>query len=165
VTVNRWWLAALPALALIGYGFGRYASPAKVEVQTKIEERIVIHNVEVEKIVKGPVTTVTRTVERLVPCTEGALTPTTDTTTTVSEGPVTIDRVETADGTSSTTTQSKTVTIWTQPRLMLQAGASAGLDLKPAWNVGASYRIIGPVWLGAAYRSEKQVELRASLTF
>jgi hypothetical protein len=169
VTVNWRWLLALPVLVLIGYGFGRYASPAKVETVTKVETREVVKWQDriVERKVEGPVRTVTRTLTREVPCTPGDTAPFTDTTTTVEEGPVVTDSTTDASGSviGTTKVEQRTVTVYSQPRLMLQAGAAVGLDLKPAWNVGASYRLAGPFWLGVAYRSERQLELRASLSF
>ncbi len=162
---------ALLLAGAIGYGAGRYATPAKVVTVTKTETKTEIQWKDriVEKVVAGPVRTVTHTVERLVPCVPGETTPVTDTTTTVDAGPVIIDRVGDSAGASTSATLAVTTSTTThdQPRLMLQVGT--GLRLKP--DVGASYRFAGPVWLGASYDTDAALalkdrfRLRVSLTF
>jgi hypothetical protein len=176
VTVNWRWLLALPVLVLIGYGFGRYASPAKVVTTTastnEVRAAVVEVKHEAETETQAPVDRVyvTRWFQSKCPTIPGevpALIP--ETTVTEHVGPVVIERTEDSDLTivtaSASTATTTTTTTAEQPRLMLQAGASSGLDFKPAWNVGASYRLAGPFWLGVAYRSERQLELRASLSF
>lgn len=165
---------ALLLAALIGYGIGRYATPAKVVTVTKVETKVDVQWRDriVEKVVSGPVRTITHTVERLVPCTEGASTPTTDTTTTVEQGPVVIDRMANSDGTSESTTktETKTVTVFSQPRLMLQAGGGMALSLKPtlSWSAAGLYRFAGPFWGGASYQQVGNihiVEAKLALSF
>jgi hypothetical protein len=164
-------VGALLAAALLGYGFGRYALPAEVvtktvvDVQTKVEwkDRVV------EKIVQGPTRTVTHVVERPVACVPGETTPSVETTTTVDAGPIIIDRVADETGTEATVAHAATTTtiIREQPRLMLQGG----IDLKRVWDASASYRVMGPGWLGLAYRNDVTVKpldrlnLRLTFTF
>ena len=172
MSTRAWAIAAasLLAVGLAGYGFGRYVQPARVVVETVVrtetnidwKDRVVEHRVE------GPVRTVIRTVERTGPC-EAGTAPTSESIITIDEGPDTTDTVTDSTGTASAATkvETRTVTVYTQPRLMLQAGVAAGLDLRPTYSLGASYRIVGPLWLGAAYLhgSRPQIDLRASLTF
>ena len=158
------------AAAVAGYAWGRYATPAKVvtntvvEIQTRTEwkDRIV------EKVVQGPVRTVTHTVERPVACIPGETTPSIETTTTVDAGPVVTTSDTTQEGTQASATMAQTTTTVTQeqPRWLLQAGIASGTDIRPAYNVGASYRLLGPLLAGAAYHvTDKRLELRASFTF
>jgi hypothetical protein len=156
---------AVLAAGAVGVGVGRYSAPAKVvtvesvKTETKTEENLTIRYRE------GPTRTVTTRVEVEVPCPDGGTVPGTSTTTTVDQGPVTIDQV--GGSTSSTNTLAQTTTTITQeqPRWLLQASAASGLDFRPVYSVGLSRRLAGPLWLGLAYRSEQQLELRASLTF
>lgn len=178
MTLKRIALAvgALLAAALIGYGLGRYATPAKKETKTAATEEKKTAAAEVkheaEKESRGPaqIVTVTKWLPAKCPALPGAapvLVP--EVTVTENRGAVIIDRVEDSAATLATASTSKTETTTTvtqeQPRLMLQAGAVADLSFRPTWNLGASYRFAGPLWLGAAYHSDKRLELRVSLTF
>jgi hypothetical protein len=156
---------------MVGFGAGRYATPAKVvtvtKVETKVETRVEWRDREVEKQVQGPVRIVT--VTKSVPTKCGGP-PVTVTTVTEERGTVTIERVE--DQTSKTASATQTVAASTttvtrdQPRWLLQAGAATGSDLKVNYNVAANYRLIGPGWIGAAYHlTSKQVEIRAGFSF
>jgi len=172
VTTRTWVIVSVVVLAagLIGYGFGRYAKPARVETRTVTETRAVVEWRDriVEKRVEGPTHTVTRTVTRDVPCAPGATVPVTTTTTVIDAGPVVIDHVSDGSGTSATNTLAQTMTTVTQdqPRWLLQAGAAVGTDIRPAYNVGASYRLAGPLWVGGAYHlTDRRIELRAGFTF
>lgn len=162
---------ALLLSAIIGYGIGRYALPAKIVTVTKTETKTEIQWKDriVEKMVQGPVRTVVHTVTRDVACAPGETAPVTTTDTVIDASPVIIDRVGDSTGTATAATKSETTKTVTneQPRLMLQAGASLviGIPLKPEWSAGASYRLAGPFWLGAAYQSSQRLEIRASLTF
>jgi hypothetical protein len=159
----------LIATGLIGYGLGRYATPAKVVVDTKvkIEEVVKWRDVVVEKRVEGPVRTVTRTVERPVACVPGETTPSIETVTTIDQGPVVIDHVATSDGAASTNTLAQTTTTITaeQPRWLLQAGAGTGTDLRVVYNAGVSRRLAGPFWLGVSGSTDRRLTLTAGLTF
>jgi hypothetical protein len=166
------WLYIALALLLagaVGYGFGRYATPAKIEVrtETKVQTQVEYRDRIVEKTVEGPVRTVTHTVLRMVPCTDGASTPAQVTDTVVEQGPtvITTDTVKNDTVTQVAQSETKTVTKMEQPKLMLQVGGISGLDFKPTWNAGASYRFAGPIWAGLSYHSDKKLELRVALTF
>jgi hypothetical protein len=161
-------LGGILALAA-AYGAGRYAAPPRVETSTVASSNATsAAQVQVvERVVAGPVRTVTRVVERVVPCTAGPATPVRETTVVEERGQQVTDTAVSATGRTTEATQvaQSTVTTAEQPRLMLQAGASLGTNLTPAWSAGASYRLTGPLWLGAAYESTGRVELRASITF
>lgn len=162
-------LGALLLSGLIGYGAGRYAVPARVEVRTVVQTQTVTEwrDRVVEKVVAGPTRTVTRVVDVVGPCTPAGA-PTRETVTVVEAGPVTTTRDTDAGGatTSATVADTRTVTTQEQPRFMLQVGAASGIDVRPAYNVGASYRFAGPLWAGIAYHTtDRRLELRASLTF
>lgn len=161
-------LVGLLALG-VSFSAGRYTAPAKVEVRqaTATAASVVYRDRLVEHEVAGPVRTVTRTVERLVPCAAGDPTPQRETTTVVEAGSVVIDRVgdQAGQGTLSTTSTTQTITSYDQPRLMLQAGASLGASLAPQWRLGALYRLAGPLWVGASYLSTQRGELTLAFTF
>jgi hypothetical protein len=162
-------VACLLTLAA-GYGAGRYVAPAKIITKTDIQwkDKIVYQDREVEKVVQGPTHTVTHTVVREVACKPGDTAPVSDTTTVVDAGPVTTDHTTAVDSTVVSTGEIKTqtVTVYEQPRLLLQAGAASGLDLKLRYNLGASYRLAGPLWAGAAYHlTDRRVEARVGLSF
>jgi hypothetical protein len=169
--VTRWSLVAALVLGVVGYAVGRYIQPARVETVTKVETKTQIEYRDkiVEHRVEGPVRTVTRTLTRELPCIPGDTAPFTDTTTTVEEGPVVTDSTTDSTGTIAQTTrvESKTVTVYTRPRLMLQGG----MDLSRTWSLGGGVRAIGPVWLGVEYRNElsrptlDRFALKLSLTF
>jgi hypothetical protein len=163
-------IGALLVAGAVGYGFGRYASPAKVVTVTKVETKTVTEWKDrvVEKIVAGPVHTVTRTVEIKVPCPPGGgFVPGTETVTTVDAGPTVIDRTQDAAGTASTNTLAQTTTVVTQeqPRWLLQAGAGVGTDLRVVYNAGVSRRLAGPFWLGVSGSTDRRLTLTAGLTF
>lgn len=165
MTRERWIIVGGLALGLVGYGVGRYAQPAKVITVTKTETQVEWKDREVVREVAGPVRTVTRTVERLAKCPEGGTTPTREITIVEDRGPVVTDRASASDGTAQAKAEVRTSVVAEQPRLALQAGAVAGADFRPTWNAGASYRLAGPLWLGAAYHSDKRLEVRAMFTF
>ena len=156
-----------------GYGFGRYATPAKVEVRTEIKTvtQVEWRDRDVVRRVEGPTrtVTVTRVVEVEVPCPPGGSVPgtSTTTTTTTDAGPVTVDTNHASDGTlaSAGTAATATTTTMEAPRWLVQAGIASGSDLVPTYNVGASYRLAGPLWLGASYHTTHALELRASFAF
>jgi len=170
-----WRNVAISAVVLLlvglgGYGAGRFTTPAKIETKTVVQEHTQIEYRDrvVEKVVQGPVRTVTHTVTREAVCVAGQSTPVTDTTTVVDAGPVTIDHASDSSGSAiqDVKVETKTVTVYEQPRLMLQAGAASGTDLSPHYNLGASYRFAGPLWAGAAYHiTDKRAELRLGLSF
>ena len=159
-------VGAVLVAGVVGYGVGRLAAPAKVvEVERVVTETVTESNLTI-RYREGPTRTTTTVVEVEVPCPGGGTVPGTSTTTIVDQGPVTIDHV--GDSTSSTNTLAQTTTTVTaeQPRWLMQAGAGIGADIRPAYNVGASYRLAGPFWAGAAYHfTDRRLELRVGFTF
>lgn len=174
MTVRGWAIFAgvVVAAGVVGYGFGRYATPAKVEVRTETKTQTVVEYRDrvVERVVQGPTRTVTvaKVVTLEVPCPPGGTAPGTEstTTTTVEAGPVVIDRTSDGSGTATASSQSGTSTRTTQeaPRWLLQAGAGLDRHADTYWTAGASYRLAGPFWLGAAYQSTKAVEIRVGFS-
>lgn len=169
--------AALACGCALGAGMRQYRAPAGTEQQasTKTEERIVYRDRVAERVTAGPTRTVTRTIERLVPCPstpEGPSAPVLvrETVATTESGPIvsTVTSEALGASTATGTSSSTSVTTYEQPRLLVQAGALVDLSHplgKPGWSLGAAYRVAGPVWLGAAYHSDHSIEPRLSFTF
>jgi hypothetical protein len=169
VSARAWALLAgsLLAAGAAGYGLGRYATPAKtVKVETvRVETKVEWRDREIERVVAGPTRSVT--VTRSVPSVCPGL-PEVTTTTTVDAGPVVVDRASDGSGTTAISLASQTATTVTaeQPRWLLQAGVASGTNIRPAYSVGASYRLAGPFWLGSAWHiTDRRAELRAGFTF
>lgn len=174
---HPWWAAAgLGMVAFCaGYGTGYLTLPSEevwrsvVSVQTNEVEVIK----EVEKIVqvKGPVRTVTKVVERLVPG-ECGLPPTIlhDTETVEEEGPVTTTTDTVKDEEHSLEELGVTATEHTvkrdAPRLtLLFTFGSSVTSPSPVYGGALTYRVLGPLTLGAAFDSSLRATMAAGLTF
>lgn len=172
-----WWVWALAALVagVAGYGVGRYALPAEEVWRSvvSIQEKVV----EVEKIVekrvevKGPVRTVTKVVERLVPGECG--TPPVvlhDTETVEEEGPVTVTTDTSTDERRELDKLGVTATEHTVKRdaprltLLFTFGTSVTTP-EPVYGGMLLYRIAGPLVMGAGFDSSLRATMTAGLTF
>ena len=112
---------------LMGYAFGRYAQPAKIQIQTQTvikEVQTVQHN------------TVTETKEVKLP------------NGTVEEDTTVTDKDIDTTSTQESKTMSETITN-TKPQWLLQGGAGYDFTrIEPMYEVGISHRWIGPIFLG-----------------
>jgi hypothetical protein len=174
---HPWWTAAGSGVVAFcaGVGTGYYTLPAEevwrsvVSIQTKEVE--VIKEVEKRVEVKGPVRTVTKIVERIVPGSCGA--PPTilhDTETVEEEGPV-VTTVDTAkDERHDLENLGVTATEHTVKReaprltLLFTFGTSVTTPA-PVYGGAIMYRVLGPLTLGAAFDSSLRATLAGGVTF
>lgn len=185
---SKWVLLVLLALVLFGggYGFGRYAQPARVEIQYK--DHIVDKIVEVEKKVTDTKVDEKKDVQKKThqvvvrtkkPNGEQTETITTDTDTGSHDAKVTtevkyVDRVV-EKWHEQIVTKDKIVT--NQPRWAVYAGV--GVDVmtylgQPQHGIpgmhgavlqlGVDVRVGGPIWLGAFVNSETVVGVNLKLS-
>lgn len=137
-------LVALLVVAGLGYGFGRYMQPAKIQI--KKEE--VIKEVEVVK--KDVVV-----VEKI---------------TTNKDGTTVVERrtedKSTERSSTDTRTKESTLVINVKPQWRVQGmvGYRGQLD-RPMYGAGIERRILGPVFVGAWGNTEKQFGLSAGFEF
>jgi hypothetical protein len=142
--MNNYGKAAIAAIIciLLGYAFGRYLQPAKIEIKREVEIKEV-------QVVKKDVVTVVHEVK----------TP---------DGTVTTDS-RTEDRTTETT---KTDTVAKEStsieNLKPQWRIQAGTDFKeralgPLYSIGVERRIIGPIFVGGSINMDKQAMLTVSM--
>lgn len=114
---------------LIGYGFGRYVQPAKIQIQEKTVEK---EKIEVDH------NTVTETHEEKKP--DGTIV----TDTTVKD--LDVDKTQITD----TSTTKETITN-SKPQWRVQGliGLSPSTVLAPTYGLGIERRIVGPISAGA----------------
>ena len=169
------WAAAAGVAGVAGYGVGRYALPAEevwrsvVSIQEKIVEveRIVEKRVEV----KGPVRTVTKVVERIVPG-ECGLPPTVlrDTEIIEDAGPTTTTTDTATDERRELDKLGVTATEHTvkndAPRLtLLFTFGTSVTSPAPVYGGMVTYRVLGPLVMGAGFDSSLRATVAAGLTF
>lgn len=171
--MNRRVLVALACLASAAAGawFGRGTAPARVETTTTTasssDSTVQAH--VAEKRTEAPTRRVARRI--LVPCPPAASAlPAQQVVEEVVEerGPVVVERVEDAATTLhlATATTSKHVET-SQPRLMLGATIGAQFSFAPVPTYGAElkYRFAGPLWVGIAATTAREVRASLSVTF
>ena len=169
------WVAGGVVVFAAGYGTGYLTLPSEevwrsvVSIQTKEVE--VIKEVEKRVEVKGPVRTVTKVVERLVPG-ECGLPPTIlhDTEVVEDEGPVTTttdsSRDEQHDLESLGVTATEHIVKRDAPRLTLLFTFGTSVTTPaPVYGGSITYRVLGPLTLGAAFDSSLRATMAAGLTF
>jgi hypothetical protein len=152
--VNRSVLIGVAAAALVAaFVIGRSSKAAEVREVVKVQTRTVyqIEKVETEKRVEGPVRIVERRVE--VP---GPAGPTVTVIRTEDRGPVVVthDVNVNAAGSEAETREASKVTTSSRPGWRASVAADPlRIALDPArFRFGVERRIVGPLWLGAAYR-------------
>ena len=159
-----------------GYGTGYYTLPTREEWRSVVS--IQTNEVEVEKVVerivevKGPVRTITRVVERVVPSECAGVPPIilTDTETIVDSGPTTTTTDTARDERRELEQTGVTATEHTversAPRLTLLGtfGVSV-VDPHPVVGGQILVRILGPLTVGAGFDSSLRATVAAGLTF
>lgn len=130
----------------LGYAFGRYAQPAKVEIKKEVQIK------EVE-VTRKNVVTVTREEKR-------------------PDGTVIIDTrtVDTSTEAVNRTSKEKESTVVTSLKPQWRVGGGVGMKynevkLEPVYTLGVERRILGPVFVGAYGRTDKEVGLTVSVEF
>lgn len=146
--MNQYLKIALGVLvaAGLGYAFGRYAQPAKVEIKKEVQIK------EVE-VTKKNVVVVTHEEKRP----DGTVV--TDTRT-----------VDTSTEASTKNSSSKESTVITNAKPQWKIGGGAGIkynevNLQPVYTLSAERRILGPIFVGAYGRTDKEVGLSVSIEF
>jgi hypothetical protein len=173
----HWIWVVTGCVAMVGsFGAGRYSAPTKEEWRSVVS--IQTNEVEVEKVVerivevKGPIRTVTRTVERVVPSECAGVPPVIlhDTETIVDSGPTTTttdtarDERRKLESTGVTATE-HTVTR-DAPRLtILGTFGTSVTDPHPVYGGQIMVRVLGPLTVGAGFDSSLRATVAAGLTF
>lgn len=132
-SLSQWQKTALSLAlaALVGYAFGRYAQPAKIQIQTQT----VVKEVETVKH-----DTVTTTKEIKEP--NGAI----ETDTTVVDKDVDSTQIQSNTKTSETITNVKPQ--WFATVGMGMGSGSLTDGFTPIYNASVNRRILGPIYLG-----------------
>jgi len=171
-----WVVTGCVAMAA-SFGAGRYSAPTKEEWRSVVS--IQTNEVEVEKVVerivevKGPVRTVTRIVERVVPSECAGVPPVIlhDTETIVEEAGTTTttdtakDERRELEQTGVTATEH--VVTRDAPRLTLGFKGGVSLDsMTMTWGAFGHYRILGPLSIGGDYTRQANIVMGSvALTF
>lgn len=146
--MNDYLKLALAALLIggLGYAAGRYVQPAKVEIKKEVEVK------EVE-VTRKNIVTVTHEEKRP----DG----------TVITDSRTEDKSTEATRTDTKSKESTTITN-VKPQWKVSGGAGVKyneISLQPVYTVGVERRILGPIFVGAYGRTDKEVGLSVSVEF
>ena len=169
-------MAAGASCGIVGYAGGYYTAPTREEWRSVVS--IQTHEVEVEKVVerivevKGPVRTITRVVERVVPS-ECAGTPPVilhDTETIVDAGPTTTTtdtaRDERRELEETGVTATEHIVTRDAPRLtLLGTFGTSVTDPHPVYGGQIIVRVLGPLSVGAGFDSSLRATIAAGLQF
>ena len=171
---NRWVAAGGACLlgAAGGYGAGRLYGPTREEWRSvvSIQEKLVEVEKEVVRVVQGPVRVVTKTVERLVPSECPGQPPVilTDTEVIEDRGPVVTDaaRDERRELEELGVTATEHVVERDAPRLtLLFTFGTSVTSPAPVYGGAVTYRVLGPLTLGAGFDSSLRATVAAGLQF
>lgn len=146
--MNKYLKIALGVLvaAGLGYAFGRYAQPAKIEIKKELQVK------EIE-VTKKNVVVVTHEEKRP----DGTVI--TDTRT-----------VDTSTEATNRNSTSKESTVVTNLKPQWKVGGAAGVKynevrMEAVYTIGVERRILGPIFVGAYGRTDKEVGLSVSVEF
>lgn len=145
----RWTLAILAVVAGLGYAIGRATAPVRmVSATVEVEKRVEVERTQVETVANVTGTTTQKCEAQVIYRPGGEV--------------VVIHRAEAVDKDRATTkaavaveraekvereTRVVAVTVPEAPGWAVAASAGAGLDLRPRYQVEASRRLVGGLWL------------------